>query len=289
MCPDATTSEKQFALSHYLFILSLSPRQEDWMQASQVLRSILEYPSTEGRLAALRIAQVSNNVPLAKEYWKHFANIPFDVRAAREYLIILSRSPGNEEDALMVLDQYIDNVAQDQVPARIYFLALRSCFYSTNVGIARKIYDRILENPNVRLDFRIHQLLMDIHLRGTQLEHQVRKESAPDWFYSIIRKMNTPDLLKLEDIPEEDRLEFIRKIQRLIEWRLKQPVNATMRAMLLGDTKFFRRWHGIIRNQSRRKKMSGDELTGRKSKNRRDTFKIHDNSTENGCSATIKN
>ena len=259
MRPDATTSEKQFALTHYLFILSLSPSEEDWIQASQVLPSILEYPSTESRLAALRVAQVSNNVPVAKEYWKHFANIPFDVRAAREYLIVLSRSPRNEEDALAVLDQYIDNVPQDQVPARIFYLALRSCYNSTNVGIARKIYDRVIENPNVRLDFRIHQLLMDIHLRGTQLEHQVRKESAPDWFYSIIRKMNVPDLLKLENIREEDRLEFIKKIQRFIEWRSKQPTNVTMRAMLLGDTKFFHRWHGIIRNQSRKKETSGED------------------------------
>jgi hypothetical protein len=244
-------NEKEMALTHYLFILSLSPNPGDWELAVTLLPSLLKFPSTESRLTALRIARSKLDVALAKQYWDQFANLPFDSRAAREYLIILSSSTNDAETALVILDQVIENSADRSVHPKIYTLALSSCLPSANVEVALQISERLQQNPLAQQDFRICQYFLEIFLRAAQRRY-LREKYPPDFFYSIIRKLDAPHILKRQDVPAKDRIMFIHKIRKLIDWRMKQPIKEKgLRSVLTGDHRFYKRWQEIIENQVR--------------------------------------
>lgn len=244
-------NEKEMALTHYLFILSLSQNPGDWELAITLLPFLLRYPSAESRLTALRIARCKRDVALAKQYWEQFANLPFDPRATREYLVILSSATNDAEAALVVLDQIIENSPNRDVHPKIYSLALSSCLSSANVQVALQILGRLQQNPVAQKDFRICQFVLEIFLRATQRRY-LREKYPHDFFYSIIRKLDAPSILKREDIPAKDRIMFVHKIRKLIDWRMKQPSKEKgLRAILIGDLRFYKRWQEIIENQIR--------------------------------------
>jgi hypothetical protein len=246
-----TKIEKGMALTHFLFILSLSPNPGDWELAATLLPFLLQYPSAESRLTALRIARCKLDVALAKQYWDEFACLPFDARAAREYLIVLSSSTNDAETALAILDQIIKDSPGQNVHPKIYSLALSSCLSSANVQVALKIFERVQRDPVAQQDIRICQYFLETFLRATQRQY-LREKHPPDFFYSIIRKLDAPSVLKRQDIPAKERIMFIHKIRRLIDWRMKQPSKEKgLRAVLIGDHRFYKRWQEIIENQVR--------------------------------------
>jgi hypothetical protein len=239
-----TPDEVEKFLTHYLMIMEISTDRNDWNYASGLLHHLVQYPSAESRLSALRIARRCNDSIMAKHYWHKFIRVPFDKRAGLSYLRILSLGKDSKE-ALAVLEQLLP-----YDPSAINFMqALLPCVRQPNVDIAKRILDLVYKNPAARRDIPIHSLMLKILLRATMLP----QHRPPNHIYGVLKKMNLPDLLKLKDVPADIRLGLIELIKPLIAWRKDQRMSELDRKLIEGDQVFFMRWEEIIRNENKAK------------------------------------
>lgn len=237
--------DKLLAVQNYIRVMSISTEIQDLQELKALLPYLLTAPSKKGLLLALRVAQALNDPDLAVEYWKKFQNLPFNLRAAETCLIILSES-AHARDALQILDQCIAASEAHYIQPKIYALALFACLRLPSLDIAKQIYQRALKNPNARPDIGIHGSLLEAFIRGTENNWTLNKHS-PDYFYSIIRMMDVPELMRTTDAPVRQRLKVISQIKRLILWRLKQPMVKEMVDIIKGDLRFYKRWTKILR------------------------------------------
>ena len=242
-----TEEDKERLLTHYLFVLSLSSNNEDLNTAVNLLPRALEFPSTESRRSALRIALSLNDSEMAKYYWQKFITVKFDEISAILYLRILSQG-FYSKDAADILDQLIALKPSYKPHAKIYLLALLSCLRLPNLNTAMRIYDKVLDNPTAKEDFRINDLMLRIFARGTQSDYALRKHK-PDYIYSILRTLDMPRLMKRTDVSSGERLQLVQKAKQLISWRSNSPNISTVEHQVVeGDFKFYERWEKIIRN-----------------------------------------
>ena len=85
-------SDKAAALTHYLFILSLSDNREDLLEGKTLVPLLTQFRTPEARIAAIRIAEGLRDPPLAIKYWDLFTDLEPDLKSSLRYLRILSRS-----------------------------------------------------------------------------------------------------------------------------------------------------------------------------------------------------
>jgi hypothetical protein len=238
--------DKERLLTHYLFALSHSANNDDLKFAVSLLPRLLEFPSTETRRSALRIALCLNDSEMAKSYWHKFPSVPFDETSAVLYLRVLSQG-FLSKDAADILDQIIAAKSSQREP-KVYLLALLSCLRLPNLNTAMRIYDKVLDNPRAKGDFYINELMLRIFARATESNYSLRKHK-PDYIYSILRTLNMPNLMKQKHIPTRKRLELVEKAKQIISWRANAPgISRIEQQVLEGDVKFYERWENIIEN-----------------------------------------
>jgi hypothetical protein len=247
----------EYDLNHYILVLSMSPKSTDWMKGRSLLPYLKKLPSISSRHNALRIAACLRDQNLAKEFWEYFNKVPFHAETTLTYLRILSKT-ADVKEATNVLDYYIENVKPEYPRPPAYVFALLSAAFLPNLDGAMRIYKRIRQNPNLRDDFPLHALLLNIFRSATTSEYS-RKKQKPEFIYAILRTLKMPDLLRRTDIAQEKRLDLIKQAQKIITWRLEDDtLREDERHMLVGDEKFYERWEGIIMNEGKKKDGEND-------------------------------
>ena len=244
-----SNDEKRFAITHFLNVLQLSQSQDDWRMAADMIPQLSSFHHIQSRRCALRVAQRFPQSILAKQYWKYFSELPFDQHASEKYLLILSKSANNAEEALEALAGVLEN-SKTGVASKSYIHALLACLKPPNIDVARKLYHQICKNEAISGDFGVHALLLDVFRFAIRYPHIVKTHS-PDQVYSIIRELNFPKLLSRKDIDTQRRLDLLEKIEEILLWRIRHPGDGDKetKRKVMGDLKFAQRWREIIENE----------------------------------------
>ena len=233
--------EKVKAITHYLYILSLSPRQDDWSSGALILPRLLAYRDSEIRLAAFRIIERLEDPSMAIQYWQHFSDLPFDSRACRAYMKALSRSGNHCREAIDALDLWISNAPKNSLPAKVYCLALSSCIRMPNPHYALQIYERLRKNPFVKADVQFHKYLLAVFISAAQSVYHT-KIYSPDFLYSVIKEVDIPSLMRAPSIPRSDKEVLISKAFQLLHWRISVENDPKVRNQLEADKHFYKQW-----------------------------------------------
>ena len=241
--------EKQHAIIHFLYILRHSKNQEDLQRAADMLPELAKFPSVSSRRCALRIAEYFPKAILAKQYWKLFSDLPHDPVSSELYLLILSRSDNNADEALQTILGIFHNSPKGVLP-RTYVNGLLCCVRPPNIDAARTIYQHFAKDPRVNGEFGVHMLLLDIFRKALRYPH-ILKTHSPDKIYSIIREIQFPSLLGRKDIDPGTRIALLNKIGEIMEWRMNGHLDDATRKVVVGDLKFAKRWREIIRNEGK--------------------------------------
>ena len=259
--------EKEKALTHYIFILSFSELESDWVHGYELVPLLLKKPSNEGRLAALRIAQKANNPDWAKEYWKLFGTVPFDWKASQLMLYILRNSSKHYFLASKILDEIITNYpssSENKLPSKLYMMAIQSCFQMGRISEARSIFNKSKKDERIQFILSIRKALLDVYLRATE----IRTDIHPDEIYLVIRELQVPTMLNKENDSLKEKLEFLHGVQKLVKWRLNtEPITKEIKEIVKEDLDFYKRWEDILRGKESLKRseneMTTNELTRR--------------------------
>jgi hypothetical protein len=246
--------EKRHAIVHFLNTLRLSPNREDVEKAANMLPQLAEFPDIQSRRCALRLAGHFPHAILAKQYWNHFSEVPFDQTASELYLFLLSRSDNNAREALETFYGIFNNT-QTGIPTKCYIHALLCCLRPPNIDVARILYQKFSNNSEIKRDFGVYALLVDVFRKALRYPHII-KTHRPEEIYSIIREIKFPTLLNQREVDCKQRIDLLNKIMEIVEWRLNQRLDDKTREKVHGDMKFVRRWREIIRNENNSKKPS---------------------------------
>ena len=240
--------EKLHAIVHYINTLRISPNPEDVETAADMLPQLAQFPSIHSRRCALRLAEHFPQAILAKQYWKHFSDVPFDQTASELYLLLLSRSNNNAEEALETIFGIKENT-RSSIPAKCYLHALLCCLRPPNIDVARILYQQFSNNSENSRDVGLHTLLLDVFRRALRYPHII-KTHQPDKIYSIVREIKFPTLLSQRQVDSKKRLILLDRITEIMEWRFNQRLDDETKERVRGDMKFALRWREIIRNEN---------------------------------------
>lgn len=250
-------ADKAAALTHYLFILSLSNNREDLLKGKSLLPLLTQFQTPEARIAAIRIAEELRDPLLAIKYWNLFPNLEQDLKSSLRYLRILSRCHQPRESTRF-LQQLISH-GQTLTP-KFYFLALLSCMsYVPNLGSALKIYELGSKYPEIKKSLLVNQALLHCFMRATK-STVATKRHTPEFIYNIIRRIDMPQLLRQREEKLEERLGLVETALEMVSWRLdvstgKLDHNTT--AKVWGDRKFYERWREILLKERRGEDIGG--------------------------------
>src|SRR5271155_5802177 len=240
--------EKLHAIVHFLNTLRISPNRKDVETAADMLPQLSQFPSIHSRRCALRLAEHFPHAILAKQYWKHFSDVPFDQTASELYLLLLSRSNNNAEEALETILGIFENT-RSSIPAKCYIHALLCCLRPPNIDVARILYQHYSNNSENSRDLGVHTLLLDVFRRALRYPYII-KTHQPDKIYSIIREIKFPTLLSQRQVDSKKRIILLDRITEIMEWRFDQRLDDETRERIRGDMKFVLRWREIIRNEN---------------------------------------
>ena len=252
---------KEFALTHYLFILNFSRNQGQFKRKVFPLLPLLEqFPTPESRYAALRIANKLGDLQLAIKYWETFADVPHDSKSAALFLRITSAKKKPKE-TLHALTKIIELNPSQPPDLKYVILALSSCFtFPPDVDSIRKVFKVVSRYPSLKASIDLYQMVFDFFLRATVEKDFVRRR-APGLVYGMIRKLEIASLLGKRQGPLEKRLELIETVLKVVDWRLQvckdamavpgkdTSREALRKAQILEDKKFFRRWIEIMEKE----------------------------------------
>jgi len=251
---------KSFALTHYLFILNFSLK-EDWFKrkVTPLLPLLEQFPTPESRYAALRVAHRLGDLQLAIKYWETFADVPPDPKSAALFLRITSANKQPKE-TLQALTTIIELNPKQPPDLKYVILALSSCFtYPPDVDSIRKVFKAVSRYPSVKGCLDLYQMVFEYFLRATVEKDFVRRR-APGLVYGMIRKLEIASLLGKRQGPLQKRLELIQTVLKVMDRRLQvckeamavpgkdtsREREALRKAQILKDQFFFRRWIEIM-------------------------------------------
>src|SRR5579859_2818214 len=250
-------SDKAAALTHYLFILSLSDNKEDLLEGKTLVPLLTQFRTPEARIAAIRIAEGLRDPSLAIKYWDLFADLEPDLKSSLRYLRILSRSH-HPKESTHLLQQLIS--LGRELPPKFYFLALLSCMsYVPNLGSALKIYEMGSRYPDIKQSILVNRALLHCFMRATKSE-VAAKRHTPEFIYSVIRRMEMPQLLRQREEKLEERLGLIETVLEMVSWRLDvstRKLDQSTRAKVMGDRKFYERWREILLKEKKGEDVAG--------------------------------